>query len=225
MFVTFVPLSYTYRSRVVNFALIKLQCLSKHPKYQILQESWGMAFFKTSWNCRYNQKKCFENSLQSLSSVLLQKQSHRQGIPWLLVAIPLLCFCVLLTIIGLTFMLITARKKRQSEGAYSPSAQELAGARLEMDSMLKVPPEERLIWHVSWGRIWALQAGARNLRWNCEVPWIPESKHIMVMTRNCYSVTSCNRMNEVLMKFDMTWYNGKCVPCVKCVSNNITAET
>lgn len=42
-------------------------------------------------------------------------------------------------------MVLTARKKRQSEGAYSPSAQELAGARLEMDSMLKVPPEERLI--------------------------------------------------------------------------------
>ena len=75
----------------------------------------------------------------------LQKQPHRQGIPWLVVAVPLLCFCVLLMIIGLTFMLITARKKRQSEGAYSPSAQELAGARLEMDSMLKVPPEERLI--------------------------------------------------------------------------------
>ena len=43
-------------------------------------------------------------------------------------------------------MVLTARKKRQSEGAYSPSTQEVAGARLEMDSMLKVPPEERLIW-------------------------------------------------------------------------------
>lgn len=80
------------------------------------------------------------------STVLsVQKQAHRQGVPWLMVAIPLLCFCVLIFIIGLTFMVLTARKKRQSEGAYSPSAQELAGARLEMDSMLKVPPEERLI--------------------------------------------------------------------------------
>ncbi|KAF3848620.1 hypothetical protein F7725_015117 [Dissostichus mawsoni] len=66
-------------------------------------------------------------------------------IPWLMVALPLLCFCVLILVIGLTFMVLTARKKRQSEGAYSPSAQEVAGARLEMDSMLKVPPEERLI--------------------------------------------------------------------------------
>lgn len=65
--------------------------------------------------------------------------------PWLVIAIPLVCLCVLLAVIGITFMVLTARKKRQSEGAYSPSTQEVAGARLEMDSMLKVPPEERLI--------------------------------------------------------------------------------
>lgn len=75
----------------------------------------------------------------------LQKQAHRQGTHWVMVAVPLLCFCVLIMVAGLTFMVLTARKKRQSEGVYSPSAQELAGARLEMDSMLKVPPEERLI--------------------------------------------------------------------------------
>lgn len=80
-----------------------------------------------------------------LFSVHLQKEANKQGVSWLMVVIPLLCLCVVVLIIGLTFMLLTARKKRQSEGAYSPSAQELAGARLEMDSMLKVPPEERLI--------------------------------------------------------------------------------
>ncbi|KAG7498180.1 crumbs-like 2-like [Solea senegalensis] len=74
-----------------------------------------------------------------------KKQPHREGISWLVVVIPLLCFCVMVVSISLTFMVLTARKKRQSEGAYSPSTQELAGARLEMDSMLKVPPEERLI--------------------------------------------------------------------------------
>ncbi|XP_029024332.1 protein crumbs homolog 2a [Betta splendens] len=73
------------------------------------------------------------------------KLASKQGVPWLALAILLLCFCVLILIFSLTFMVLTARKKRQSEGAYSPSAQELAGARLEMDSMLKVPPEERLI--------------------------------------------------------------------------------
>ncbi|XP_072227644.1 protein crumbs homolog 2a [Leuresthes tenuis] len=73
------------------------------------------------------------------------KQAQKQGTPWLIIAILLLCISVLIVIIGLTFMVQTARKKRQSEGAYSPSAQELAGARLEMDTVLKVPPEERLI--------------------------------------------------------------------------------
>ncbi|KAM6985160.1 protein crumbs homolog 2a [Aplochiton taeniatus] len=73
------------------------------------------------------------------------KQSQRERVPWLVVAIPLVCFAILLVVVGLTFMVLTARKKRQSEGAYSPSSQEVAGARLEMDSMLKVPPEERLI--------------------------------------------------------------------------------
>ncbi|CAL8276588.1 unnamed protein product [Merluccius merluccius] len=73
------------------------------------------------------------------------KQAQKDRVPWLMLAIPLVCFCVLILIVGLTFMVLTARKKRQSEGAYSPSTQELAGARLEMDSMLKVPPEERLI--------------------------------------------------------------------------------
>ncbi|XP_024237361.2 protein crumbs homolog 2a [Oncorhynchus tshawytscha] len=73
------------------------------------------------------------------------KQPQKERVPWLVIAIPLVCLCVLLAVIGITFMVLTARKKRQSEGAYSPSTQEVAGARLEMDSMLKVPPEERLI--------------------------------------------------------------------------------
>uniref|UniRef100_A0A8C0BJA1 Crumbs homolog 2b n=1 Tax=Buteo japonicus TaxID=224669 RepID=A0A8C0BJA1_9AVES len=55
------------------------------------------------------------------------------------------CGSLLLLSIGLIFMILTARKRRQSEGTYSPSQQEVAGARLEMDSVLKVPPEERLI--------------------------------------------------------------------------------
>uniref|UniRef100_A0A8C0UQ68 Uncharacterized protein n=1 Tax=Cyanistes caeruleus TaxID=156563 RepID=A0A8C0UQ68_CYACU len=61
------------------------------------------------------------------------------------IAVPVACGSVLLLSIGLIFMVLTARKRRQSEGTYSPSQQEVAGARLEMDSVLKVPPEERLI--------------------------------------------------------------------------------
>ncbi|KAM9820539.1 protein crumbs homolog 2a [Neosynchiropus ocellatus] len=94
---------------------------------------------------RYNMFVCECPPGYSGPTCDTNKEAHKQGITWLMIAIPLLCFCVVILIVGLTFMVLTARKKRQSEGAYSPSAQELAGARLEMDSMLKVPPEERLI--------------------------------------------------------------------------------
>ncbi|XP_036040973.1 protein crumbs homolog 2 isoform X2 [Onychomys torridus] len=65
--------------------------------------------------------------------------------PLLEVAVPAVCACLLLLLLGLLSGILAARKRRQSEGTYSPSQQEVAGARLEMDSVLKVPPEERLI--------------------------------------------------------------------------------
>ncbi|OPJ67614.1 crumbs-like protein 2 isoform B [Patagioenas fasciata monilis] len=58
--------------------------------------------------------------------------------PLIEVAVPVACGSLLLLSIGLIFMILTARKRRQSEGTYSPSQQEVAGARLEMDSVLKV---------------------------------------------------------------------------------------
>ncbi|XP_038559419.1 protein crumbs homolog 1-like [Micropterus salmoides] len=73
------------------------------------------------------------------------KEEHKERVPWLAVTIPLTTLCVLLAILVVFFLIMTARKKRQSEGMYSPSSQEVAGARLEMGSVLKVPPEERLI--------------------------------------------------------------------------------
>lgn len=77
--------------------------------------------------------------------IRLQKEEHKERVPWLVVTIPLTTLCVLLAILVIFFLIMTARKKRQSEGMYSPSSQEVAGARLEMGSVLKVPPEERLI--------------------------------------------------------------------------------
>ena len=41
---------------------------------------------------------------------------------------------------------MVARNKRATHGAYSPSRQETAGARVELGNVLKKPPEERLIW-------------------------------------------------------------------------------
>ncbi|KPP78272.1 protein crumbs 2-like [Scleropages formosus] len=73
------------------------------------------------------------------------RQEQKERVPWMVVVVPLVSFCVLLGAIGLAYIMLTARRKRQSEGIYSPSQQEVAGARLEMESMLKVPPEERLI--------------------------------------------------------------------------------
>ncbi|XP_051524826.1 protein crumbs homolog 2b [Myxocyprinus asiaticus] len=73
------------------------------------------------------------------------KLPQRKIVPWLVVAIPLVCLGALLAMVVLVCMVLTARRKRQSEGTYSPSQQEVAGARLEMGSLLKVPPEERLI--------------------------------------------------------------------------------
>uniref|UniRef100_A0A1A8VAE6 Protein crumbs homolog 2 n=1 Tax=Nothobranchius furzeri TaxID=105023 RepID=A0A1A8VAE6_NOTFU len=75
----------------------------------------------------------------------INKGEHRERVSWLAVTIPLTTLCVLLAILSMFFLIMTARKKRQSEGTYSPSSQEVAGARLEMGSVLKVPPEERLI--------------------------------------------------------------------------------
>ena len=78
-------------------------------------------------------------------SLSLQKLELSEGVPWLAVAVPLTSLCILLAVLATFFLVLTARKKRQSEGTYSPSSQEVAGARLEMGSVLKVPPEERLI--------------------------------------------------------------------------------
>jgi hypothetical protein len=53
----------------------------------------------------------------------------------------------LLAIVGalLGAFCIMARNKRATRGTYSPSAQEYCNPRLEMDNVLKPPPEERLI--------------------------------------------------------------------------------
>ena len=48
-------------------------------------------------------------------------------------------------IVGLVVFLVMARRKRKGEGHYKPAQQELASPRLQLDNMLKIPPEERLI--------------------------------------------------------------------------------
>jgi len=50
-----------------------------------------------------------------------------------------------IAIVGLVVFLFMARKKRKSEGKYKPATQELTSPRLQLDNMIKPPPEERLI--------------------------------------------------------------------------------
>nr|XP_016846628.1 PREDICTED: protein crumbs homolog 3 isoform X2 [Anolis carolinensis] len=60
------------------------------------------------------------------------------------IAVP--CVFVGLLLIGLlVFMGLKIREKRQTEGTYRPSNEEQAGTRVEANSNLKLPPEERLI--------------------------------------------------------------------------------
>ncbi|XP_058709377.1 protein crumbs homolog 2 isoform X3 [Poecile atricapillus] len=136
-----------------------------------ITESWGAncscrpGF--TGRNCQININECDPNPCQNggtcqdsenryecvcSASYTGERCDINKGTPGALfpsplieVAVPVACGSVLLLSIGLIFMVLTARKRRQSEGTYSPSQQEVAGARLEMDSVLKVPPEERLI--------------------------------------------------------------------------------
>ncbi len=46
---------------------------------------------------------------------------------------------------GLLVFLVMARRRRRSEGKYKPATQELTSPRLQLDNMIKPPPEERLI--------------------------------------------------------------------------------
>ncbi|XP_066057449.1 protein crumbs homolog 2 isoform X2 [Chamaea fasciata] len=136
-----------------------------------ITESWGAncscrpGF--TGRNCQININECEPNPCQNggtcqdsenryecvcSASFTGERCDINKGTPGALfpsplieVAVPVACGSVLLLSIGLIFLVLTARKRRQSEGTYSPSQQEVAGARLEMDSVLKVPPEERLI--------------------------------------------------------------------------------
>lgn len=58
---------------------------------------------------------------------------------------PIAAFLLLAGGVGLTIFVMMARKKRATRGTYSPSQQEYCNPRVEMDNVLKPPPEERLI--------------------------------------------------------------------------------
>ncbi|KAL6258873.1 hypothetical protein P5V15_010818 [Pogonomyrmex californicus] len=58
---------------------------------------------------------------------------------------PIVGCLLLIAIVSLIALFMMARKKRATRGTYSPSAQEFSNPRVEMDNVMKPPPEERLI--------------------------------------------------------------------------------
>lgn len=59
--------------------------------------------------------------------------------------IPLLVAILVIAGIVLIIFLMMARKKRATRGTYSPSANEFQNPRLELENVLKIPQQERLI--------------------------------------------------------------------------------
>ncbi|WKY15616.1 hypothetical protein Q1695_000808 [Nippostrongylus brasiliensis] len=58
---------------------------------------------------------------------------------------PVAAILTVLTILGCVLLAFVLRGKRSLHGHYSPSHQERNGTRMQMNSMVKLPPEERLI--------------------------------------------------------------------------------
>lgn len=62
-----------------------------------------------------------------------------------LIVVPIVAILLLGGAAGLAILIAMARSKRATRGTYSPSAQEFCNPRVELDHVLKPPPEERLI--------------------------------------------------------------------------------
>lgn len=63
----------------------------------------------------------------------------------LVIGLTVACVFLLAFIAFATVFLRMAKKKRATRGTYSPSNQEMFGSRVEMNPVMKPPPEERLI--------------------------------------------------------------------------------
>ena len=75
----------------------------------------------------------------------MREQGAEQGDIFALIIAPILGGMLFVALVGLVVFVNLARKKRSQHGTYNPSKQEMVAPRLELDFMLKPPPEERLI--------------------------------------------------------------------------------
>ena len=71
--------------------------------------------------------------------------SREQSLDIAIIVIPILTAFLLAIVIAAFVLVKMARKKRATRGVYSPSQQEYCNPRVELDNVLKPPPEERLI--------------------------------------------------------------------------------
>jgi protein crumbs len=62
-----------------------------------------------------------------------------------IIVAPIVGLIILVAVVGISVFVTMARKKRATRGTYSPSQQEYCNPRVEMDNVMKPPPEERLI--------------------------------------------------------------------------------
>lgn len=75
----------------------------------------------------------------------LQGPATGGGIDILLIIIPVLAAILIAATVGIIILVRMARRKRATRGVYSPSQQEYCNPRVELDNVMKPPPEERLI--------------------------------------------------------------------------------
>ncbi|XP_073817054.1 cell polarity complex component crumbs isoform X3 [Musca autumnalis] len=95
---------------------------------------------EADYNCNctdgYTGKNC---------TILITAKDEPSTADIAIIVIPVVVVLLLVCAGLLVTFLVMARNKRATRGTYSPSAQEYCNPRLEMDNVLKPPPEERLI--------------------------------------------------------------------------------
>ncbi|XP_050294344.1 protein crumbs isoform X2 [Anthonomus grandis grandis] len=96
---------------------------------------------KTGYKCL-----CQEGWTGTNCTILKAAVSRAEGgLNILYIVIPVVLIIILAFLIGMIILVNVARSKRATRGTYSPSAQEFCNPRVELDHVLKPPPEERLI--------------------------------------------------------------------------------
>lgn len=61
------------------------------------------------------------------------------------IVVPIALVLLIGLIVSIVMFFMMARNKRATRGTYSPSSQEYCNPRVELDNVMKPPPEERLI--------------------------------------------------------------------------------